>query len=1014
MAGENSGCSTVPTILSDKTISEQAASVAALLSPGLEIPKIGVPNLLRIGPATLNPVRPVPFEPIDAGLDPEQREAVALALATPDVFLVQGGGGCQQTRLAAEIIRQFALQGLRTLLLAPSSAGIDAVLDHLTDDPKLWIFRTLGAGESVDGLPFRLRRWTIVGWQDHYQQSIRQAQCYQIARAADLHQAELRLEAYQERLKLIETIHQLSPSPSETDSAASISKNVHQEAQEAARGDQPFQRHLILLEQESTNKILSVHLALDSRREQVEAAKENLTTLRQQFESLRSQAKVRPVTRWWFPFLRQPGVQPDLTSRLADLQQQITATENHLATLLEIHRLEEEIESQLKFQSECRLQILQEEIDRRVAILASRDKERQQQREMHQQRLINLDTLLADGAPLTPGENLAGCDFQEQLNRECHLARKLWEESQESLESLQGIQEQLNQTLCRNTNLLAMSLAELPGDPHFQAAETPGIQRRPFDRIVVQDAEQLTEADFEHLSLRTGRCILLGRKSGSIESPVGSSRASGNRGGIRAVPLRPQYFTQLWQHLHGDPRRYPCAWYHRDGKLICKLQPVSSDLERWIQVESVADRPDIQLQILAAPRSAPQLVAMIFPPLLTIHQAKEYLYQELQQLTIQFHSPYYHWRESSERIQFLLTEEIGEDLVPVPLENGVREQLLHPIGEEAEPIDGPSPWRTCGLEFDRRQGWDRFRAENWIASRLGFRYLGRTVCLPENRHARPELRACLHHLLGEEGPQPAKKLSGFDPPIHLVAVPATLADSRISQSTFTDTRSPGPTSAVAVRTRKRGPTHGAGLELDLQESHRVDLIPAELRSRLPASGLVNYLEALAVIQALETILDSASVASSEEWMQTHRPADPYLAILALTSAQVDLLTALFQRHRHYTDWRGKVFLGLPGDLKYNICHTALVSLVRSHTHHAVTYGQDPDDLHLALSLASQRLILFADTGTLVRRSQWSGPLDHLDELAARQERFLINRLVQELRRDPIASRWIQVHEGCYS
>src|SRR5262249_37731605 len=71
----------------------------------------------------------------------------------------------------------------------------------------------------------------------------------------------------------------------------------------------------------------------------------------------------------------------------------------------------------------------------------------------------------------------------------------------------------------------------------------------------------------------------------------------------------------------------------------------------------------------------------------------------------------------------------------------------------------------------------------------------------------------------------------------------------------------------------------------------------------------------------------------------------------------------------------------------------LLSLTRSHTHRAVTYGDNPYQLSVALTRASARLLVFGDVGTLARRSQWPGAVDHLDEVAATRERTLVNQFV---------------------
>jgi hypothetical protein len=82
----------------------------------------------------LPPLRVRPAPPGDAPLDEAQREAVAKALQTPDVCLIQGLPGTGKSRVAAEIVTQAAARGERVLLQAPSAAAIDRVLEALAEE----------------------------------------------------------------------------------------------------------------------------------------------------------------------------------------------------------------------------------------------------------------------------------------------------------------------------------------------------------------------------------------------------------------------------------------------------------------------------------------------------------------------------------------------------------------------------------------------------------------------------------------------------------------------------------------------------------------------------------------------------------------------------------------------------------------------------------------------------------------------------------------------------------------
>jgi hypothetical protein len=74
--------------------------------------------------------------------------------------------------------------------------------------------------------------------------------------------------------------------------------------------------------------------------------------------------------------------------------------------------------------------------------------------------------------------------------------------------------------------------------------------------------------------------------------------------------------------------------------------------------------------------------------------------------------------------------------------------------------------------------------------------------------------------------------------------------------------------------------------------------------------------------------------------------------------------------------------------------TVFVSLTRSHAHRAVCFGEGPAQLALALTRGRRRLVVFGDAGTLARRGQWDGPVDHLDELTAGRERDIMGRLLE--------------------
>jgi DNA polymerase III delta prime subunit len=82
-------------------------------------------------------------------LDRRQREAVELAMATPDVALIQGPPGTGKTTVICEIIRRLVAKGSKVLLVAPTHVALDNVLEKIGNAPGITALR-LGSPDNVD------------------------------------------------------------------------------------------------------------------------------------------------------------------------------------------------------------------------------------------------------------------------------------------------------------------------------------------------------------------------------------------------------------------------------------------------------------------------------------------------------------------------------------------------------------------------------------------------------------------------------------------------------------------------------------------------------------------------------------------------------------------------------------------------------------------------------------------------------------------------------------------------
>jgi hypothetical protein len=125
-------------------------------------PACSVGNPLHIRPADWPRIRPEAMAVVDQELDWCQRQAVARALATPDLCLVAGHPRTGKARVAVEIITQAALRGERVLLVATATAAIDRVLAQIADREGLYPLRWLDAAEVAAHLPVEIQGMTQV------------------------------------------------------------------------------------------------------------------------------------------------------------------------------------------------------------------------------------------------------------------------------------------------------------------------------------------------------------------------------------------------------------------------------------------------------------------------------------------------------------------------------------------------------------------------------------------------------------------------------------------------------------------------------------------------------------------------------------------------------------------------------------------------------------------------------------------------------------------------------------
>jgi hypothetical protein len=909
----------------------------------------------------LEPLRAGPREFRDQALDSQQRDAVARALQTPDLFLIQGLPGSGKSRVVAEIIVQAAQQGQRVFLLGTTPAALDRILELVGDLDILCPIRCLDSGETPEQLPPASRASTFV-------ERLRQLseQPLQAARE-ELTQLQAQGRRCRERLAVLDRLHSLAAQlranreriAALEQTALSVADQVMREADEEANESSAWAVPVRTMR----DGLREYRVALEAReqalRGRIDHCAQEQIALQTTIEKLRPLVEAKQRRRWWSAAWWRALFHGGVAGALA-------TSEAHLQKLQsDQHGLEQEGEQiqQERQQAEDAFQtIRQQRIDDEI-------------RQRRQQIEDEITARRTDAAALqsqwqSACRELDATDLPDAERIEAiEDLRRSWQYELQTCDGRTAFNENwircLEETaatmadrLAAYANVVAATPAALRADPHFGDTATPVPS---FDLLILQGAEQVSRPEFLQLARRARRWVLV---ADADLADAGTAPVAGSKllPAARKSSLSLAVFQVLWQALHADARRLPFVWFREKDRLCCRLKPLLPEQHGCLETEPVSDCPEIELRILTTP---PTLAEIAFPRSYRIAQAKQYIFRELQELPIQVTGAQPRWLDEPERIVLQFTPDTADAGEQLELEAGVHE-VFHatsaPAGESAI---------TSRLVFERRAGWDRGRAEAWIERYLGLRDAGRTAHLDVPHRMTSALAAFVFDLAGAP-PMPAESPNASTPSVEFVSSAPPRSAARPSRRP-----SSGPARVPAP------PMGGAGLEVDLADRHQRERLPTELRAQLPERGLVNYPEARAIIQFLEQLAAEPS-------------SPPAVAVITLYKAQAALLRRLVQASPVLQASSLRIVVDDPSAFREQEFPVVLVSLVRSHAHRAVAFGSGPRALLLALTRASRRLLLFGDPGTLERRRQWDGPLEHLDEAEAALERQLVDRLVHYL------------------
>jgi len=891
----------------------------------------------------LDAARPAPFQAIDHELDAAQRDAVAGALATPDLFLLRGVTGTGKSRCVVELVRQAVRAGKRVLIASPSDSAIDGLLERFAGCPEILACRAAGRGEVLSDTA---RRHLTAEREAAFVAGLTEVAARTLAERQAKNALAATLPSIWDRVET--SIHRVAEL--EAAVAAASAEPVPEEVApptQVAEIDTTSRAAIERLEAEACQH--------DARANAIAA---ELERKKQAFASLQPASGVKNGAKWWTVGYWLGG---DTGAKLVELHAAITAGELEIASANELAagRRREALELEAATQT-----------DREAALAAERERLAAEAADRLSRLRDDLALAEAGLGKMVVTAQAAGAPPLAAMTTEAVAEARLASAASRLREAEAiAFDEEWHKTAASHVAELTQAFraaVNVVAGPVGALVSSCG-RGAPFDLLVIDEAHWLAEADFHAAARLARRWLLVGEPSPeTIEVIADHRRGAAGRGRRKG----PDFFARLWQRLHLD------VWSAEEGRLCCRLSPVPAEQRGAIESESVADFPDVELRIFAPEGADPQLAEVVFPPGMPLVQAKEYLFRELNEVTLYpAGSPTRVVTDSSIAVRW---PEFGraKNVNSVTLDKGVTEFL--------------AGVRTVAVEFDRSMGWDEAEADKWLGEHIdeSGRHPGRTAELVTLHRMCPELGTWMSEVAFAgraalpdcERPPPGVCVD-FHP------VPGFGDDRRRGSK-----RDAGP---------RRVPGHlrgGAGLDVDLGDPRQRERIPADLIEALPKFGFVNYPEALAVVRHLESFAING-------------PPGRSAVVTALYTSQAELIRLLVARSAAAERIATCVRVVPPASLAGAEFDHVIVSLTRSHGSRAVTFGEDPRDSLRLLGRARKKLVLFGDPGTLVRRSQWEGAVDQLDEPLAKHEREWVTGLVRYLQGEGERPAAFQLHEG---